>query len=204
MNLRIGLIGASRVATYAVIAPARTVDGLEVVAVAARDSERAANYARRHDIPRVHSGYADLCRDPEIDLVYIGTHPAVHRELAFMALDAGKPVLLEKPFAMNAREARDILDRAEAAGVPVFEAMHSLHHPLFARLLELLRDDILGPITHLDAEFSVPIERNAREFRWRAEMGGGALMDLGIYPLAWARRGMWSCRSICAHSVARP
>lgn len=186
--LRIGLIGASRVATYAVIDPARAIDGVRVDAVAARDPARAAEYAGRHGIARVHASYADLCRDPDVDLIYIGTHPAVHREIAVLAIEAGKPVLVEKPFAMTAAEARDMLDRARAAGVPVFEAMHSLHHPLFARLLALLRQDVLGPHRRLDAEFSVPIDRNAHEFRWRADLGGGALMDLGIYPLAWARR----------------
>lgn len=186
--IRIGLIGASRVATYAVIAPAARLDGVEVVAVAARDVERARDYARTHGIGRVHPDYAALCRDPEVDLVYIGTPPASHREQTLAAVHAGKAVLVEKPFTMNAAEATDIFRAARARGVAVFEAMHSLHHPMFARLLDILRSGVLGPLRRIDAEFSMPIERHEAEFRWQARLGGGALMDLGVYPLAWVRR----------------
>lgn len=170
------------------IAPATRLDGVEVIAVAARDAERAADYARTHGIGRVHLDYAALCRDPEVDLVYIGTPPALHREQALAAIRAGKAVLVEKPFAMNAAEAWDIFQKARARQVPVFEAMHSLHHPMFARLLDILSTRVLGTLRRIDAEFSVPIERSEAEFRWQTVLGGGALMDLGVYPLAWVRR----------------
>lgn len=185
-NLRIGLIGASRVATYAVIDPARTLPDVEVAAVAARDGARARAYAAEHGIERVLS-YEALYADPDIDLVYIGTPPSAHREQALSALAAGKPVLIEKPVAMNATEARDICDAARAAGVQAFEAMHSLHHALFAHLRLLLAQDTIGEVVSVDARFDAAVGTPPGEFRWDSGLGGGALMDLGVYPLAWCR-----------------
>jgi predicted dehydrogenase len=156
--------------------------------MAARDECRAADYAKLHDIPRVHSSYEALIADPEIDLVYISTPPACHAEQALLAIAAGKPVLVEKPFAMSAPEARRVHDQAQGSGVPVFEAMHSLHHALFGRLLALIGEGAIGDLRHLTAEFNVPIDDRQGEFRWNAQLGGGALMDLGVYPRAWCRR----------------
>ncbi|WP_425228984.1 Gfo/Idh/MocA family protein [Sphingomonas sp.] len=183
--LRIGLIGASRVATYAAIDAARAAGGVEVVAVAAREAARARSYAATHGIARWHDDYAALLASPDIDLVYIGTPPSVHRAQALLAVGAGKHLLVEKPFAMNAGEARAVLAAADAAGVQVFEAMHSLHHPLFARLKQLLPE--LGAIMTVEARFDAAVGTAPGEFRWRAGLGGGALMDLGVYPLAWCR-----------------
>jgi predicted dehydrogenase len=187
-QLRVGIIGASRVATYAMILPARVTDGVCVKAIAARDPNRACDYARLHGIPHIHGSYEALMADPDIDLVYITTPPAYHADQALLAIKAGKPVLVEKPFAMTASEARRVRDAGQKAGVGVMEAMHSLHHALFRRISSLLAEGSIGPVRHVRAEFSVPIDENDEEFRWKANLGGGALMDLGVYPLAWCRR----------------
>lgn len=155
--LRIGLIGASRVASYAVIEPAKLVQGVTVTAVAARDEVRARQYAEKFDIGRVHASYADLVRDASVDLVYVGTPPSLHVEYAMAAIAAGKAVLVEKPFALNSADARKVHDAASAAGVQVFEAMHSLHHRLFARILEIVRGGEIGTMRSLEACFSAPI-----------------------------------------------
>jgi predicted dehydrogenase len=126
--------------------------------------------------------------DPEIDLVYISTPPSCHAGQALSAIGAGKPVLVEKPFAMTATEARRVHDAGQAAGITVMEAMHSLHHALFGRLGSLLAEGSIGHVRNVRAEFSVPIARNDEEFRWDPDLGGGALMDLGVYPIAWCRR----------------
>ncbi len=183
--LRIGIIGAARVATYAMIAPARARDDVEVVAVAARDPGRAAIYAKAHGIARVHATYADLAADPEIDLVYVATPPVGHLAHARLAIAAGKPVLVEKPFTMDAHEAETLLAEATAAGVPIFEAMHSRHHAIWSLVTALLPR--LGALRHIDAVFDIAVSTDASEFRWDDRLGGGALMDLGIYPLAWVR-----------------
>ena len=186
-DLRIGLLGASRVATYAIIAPAQATPGVRVHGVAARDPDRAARYAAEHGISHAYASYRDLLEDPEIDLVYIGTPPACHVDQALGAIAAGKPVLVEKPFALNANDALRVLDAARDAGVRVFEAMHSPHHALFARVLALLAQGRIGKINHVKAVFDAPISPDD-PIRWSGEMGGGALMDLGVYPLAWVRR----------------
>lgn len=185
--LRIGLIGASRVATYAVIAPAKTLDDVEVVAVAARDADRARQYADEHGIARAYGDYAALIADPEVDLVYVGTPPALHVEQALAVIAAGKPVLVEKPFALTSADAQRVHDAGQAAGVPVFEAMHSPHHQLFHRIVEILHGGKIGTIQHIDAKFTAPIGSDD-PIRWDPALGGGALMDLGVYPLAWVRR----------------
>jgi predicted dehydrogenase len=186
--LRIGLIGASRIGVEAIVRPARRLDDIAVVAVAARDAGRAAAYAAEHQIGRAHASYSALIADPDVDLVYIGTTPDTHAQLAVEALDGGKSVLVEKPFAMTASEALLVKAAAERTGKRVWEAMHSLHHPLFRTIEALVREGSIGSLQHLDAEFSALIRTDPGEFRWRAERGGGALMDLGVYPLAWCRR----------------
>lgn len=187
-GLRIGLIGAARIAVSAVIAPARTIPGAEVAGVAARDPARARAFAAAHRLPRTFGSYAELLADPDIDLAYIATPPATHAAIAMQAIAQRKPLLVEKPFACTADEARAVFDAARAADVPVFEAMHSLHHPLFARLLALLHSGELGAVTTICARCAAPIERDPADFRWSGELGGGALLDLGVYTLAWCRR----------------
>jgi predicted dehydrogenase len=186
-TLRIGLLGASRVATYAILEPAKAMDGVEVVAVAARDPARAALYAQEHGIAHVERDYQALVDRPDLDLIYVSTAPRDHAGQALAAIAAGKAVLVEKPFALNAQEARAVAVAAEQAGTRVFEAMHSLHHGLFARILEIIASGEIGPVRRMDAMFGAPIDPSDA-LRWRADLGGGALMDLGAYPLAWLRR----------------
>lgn len=183
----IGILGAARVAIYAMIAPAKAEPRARLLAIAAREPVRGAAYAKEHDIPRVHGSYEALLSDREIELVYVATPPSLHAKWACDAIAADKNVLVEKPFAMNAIEAEAVADAAEAAGVKVFEAMHSRHSRLFARILEIVRSGELGDIVHASGVFEAPIPREPHEFRWRRELGGGALMDLGVYPLSWLR-----------------
>jgi predicted dehydrogenase len=177
-TLRVGIIGAARVATYAMIAPARANPRVKVTAIAARD-------AATHGIARVHDSYAALAADPDIDLVYVATPPRFHAEHARLAIAAGKPVLVEKPFTMNAAEAEALLADARAAGVAIFEAMHARHRPVWGLIASLLPQ--IGTLRHLDAVFDIAVSTAENEFRWQDALGGGALMDLGVYPLAWVR-----------------
>ncbi|MFM9864055.1 MAG: Gfo/Idh/MocA family protein [Micropepsaceae bacterium] len=187
MTINIGVIGAARVAVYAMMVPAREVARVTVAAIAARDPKRAQAFAAEHGIAKVHASYDALIGDPAIDLVYVATPPAFHAGIAIKALEAGKHVLVEKPFAMTAEEARGVLAAGERAGQRVFEAFHYRHHALWHRIVEICRSGALGKIASLDAAFHVPIAKSADEFRWNASLGGGALMDLGCYPLQWVR-----------------
>jgi predicted dehydrogenase len=186
-RLRIGIIGAARVAVYAMVAPAKDNPRVELAGIAARNPARAQAFAAEQGAGRAYSSYDALIGDPSIDLVYVATPPSVHAVVAIKALEAGKHVLVEKPFALDASEARAILAAAKRSGRRVFEAFHYRHHALWHRIVALVRNGEIGAVKRIDAAFHVPIPRTADEFRWNAALGGGALMDLGCYPLQWAR-----------------
>ena len=180
---RIGLLGASKIARGAVIAPAKTNADFEVVAVGARDPSRARAYAGEHGIPHVAGSYAELVARDDVDVVYNALPPAGHAEWSIAALESGKAVLCEKPFAMNATEARQMTDAARATGQVLIEAFHYRHHNVIRQAETLLRAGALGRITRATAEFKGTIPRSPDELRWRRDLGGGGLMDLGCYPV---------------------
>jgi predicted dehydrogenase len=186
-RLRIGIIGAARVAVYAMVAPAKENPRVELAGIAARDPARAQAFAAEHGAGRAYASYDALISDPSVDLVYVATPPSLHAAIAIKALEAGKQVLVEKPFALDASEARAILAAAARSGRRVFEAFHYRHHALWHRIVALVRNGEIGEVKTIDAAFHVPIPRAVDEFRWNASLGGGALMDLGCYPLQWAR-----------------
>jgi predicted dehydrogenase len=180
---RIGLLGASRIAPTAVIGPARDDPGFEVTAVAARDVARARAYAEEHDIPSVAEDYAALIVRDDVDVIYNALPPAGHAKWTIAALEAGKAVLCEKPFARNAREAASMVAVSRAAGRVLIEAFHYRFHAVMRRAEGLARDGALGLLRSGGAEFVAPIPKTPDELRWRADQGGGALMDLGCYPV---------------------
>jgi predicted dehydrogenase len=182
MTHRIGLLGASKIARGAVIAPAKTNPDFEVVAVGARDAGRARAYADEHGIANVAGSYAELVARDNIDVVYNALPPAGHAEWTIAALEAGKTVLCEKPFAMNAAEARQMTDAAARTGRLLIEAFHYRFHNVIRRAEALTKGGALGRITRATAEFKGTIPRSPDELRWRRELGGGGLMDLGCYP----------------------
>ena len=181
--LRIGLLGASRIAPTAVITPAAGRQDVIITAVAARDPARAKAYAETHGIAAVADDYAALIARDDVDLVYNGLPPAGHLEWTVAALEAGKAVLCEKPFARNADEARTMVAAAERAGRPLIEAFHYRYHNVIRRAEEMIRSGALGQIHRANAVFQVTIAKDTGDLRWSAEQGGGALMDLGCYPL---------------------
>jgi predicted dehydrogenase len=141
--LRLGLLGAARISRDAVVQPAGEL-GVRLVAVAARQPERAKAFAAEHGVERVVADYQALVDDPEVEAVYNPLANALHAPWNLAAVAAGKPVLSEKPFAGNAQRAREVRDAAARAGVPVVEAFHQLYHPITARLLELAADGEIG------------------------------------------------------------
>ncbi len=185
--LRIGILGAARIAPPALIAPCRTTGVARVVAVAARDQSRATAYAIEHAIPIALDSYEALIAHPEVEAIYNALPPSRHADLTIAALKAGKPVLCEKPFALNAAEARAMTQAAEAAGLVLMEAFHYRYHPLFARVLEICASGEIGAVRRMDTVFTASIAETADELRYNAALGGGALMDLGTYCLHWAR-----------------
>jgi predicted dehydrogenase len=188
MTVRLGLLAASRIAKKAVIEPAGDVDGVELTAVGARDLGRARNSADGWNIPNAYGSYAELIASDEIDAVYIASPASLHREWAIAAIEAGKHVLCEKPFAANADDARLIADAARAGDVVVMEAFHWRYHPYAAQIREVLDSGVLGRLDRIEAVFDIPDGRIPRsDIRWDLALGGGATMDLGCYSIQFVR-----------------
>jgi predicted dehydrogenase len=183
-GLRIGVLGAARITRAAVVEPARAA-GHRLVAVAARDRDRATAYAAEHGIERVHDSYADLLADPEVEVVYNALPNGLHGPWNLAAVAAGKHVLTEKPSASDAGEAAEVRDAAARAGVVVMEAFHYLYHPVNRRLHELLASGELGELRRV--ETTVEGNSPAGDPRWSLELAGGAVMDLGCYGLHASR-----------------
>ncbi|HEX7825467.1 MAG TPA: Gfo/Idh/MocA family oxidoreductase [Mycobacterium sp.] len=181
MTLRIGVLGASRIAESAIVGPASEL-GHRLVAVAARDQARAESFAEKYGVERVVASYQDVIDDPEVDVVYNPLANSLHAPWNLAAISAGKPVLSEKPFARDQSEAQRVADAADAAGVTVLEGFHYYFHPVTQRAFELAADGSLGDVTRVEVRMAMP-EPDAGDPRWSLEMAGGALMDLGCYGL---------------------
>ncbi len=192
MTLRIGLLGASRVAVYAAIAAARDVEGVEIVAIASRDAAKAGSYADLHGISLAYGSYEELIDSDAVDAIYNGLPPNLHAAWSIAAVEAGKPVLCEKPFALSIPDVEAMIAAEARTGLLIMEAQHTQYHPRHARIRQIVRDGELGAIRHIEAQFDVRVAKNPGELRWDGAVGGGALWDLGIYPLYWLRASMGS------------
>lgn len=188
--LRIGILGAARIADEGIVGPARTL-GHELVAVAARDRSRAEAFAAERGIVTVHDTYADVIADPDVDLVYNALINSLHARWNIAGLEAGKHVLSEKPLTSNAEEARAVRAAARVSSGRIVEGFHYLHHPVHLRLRELVTSGELGEIRRVDLTLSIPAPPDA-DPRWSWDLAGGATMDLGCYVLDAARQfGRW-------------
>ncbi|HEX6355190.1 Gfo/Idh/MocA family oxidoreductase [Actinophytocola sp.] len=178
--MRIGILGAARIAPAAVVKPARVVDGVEIAAVAARDRGRASAFAARHGVPTVHDSYADLVADPSLDAVYVPLPNGLHAQWTLAAIEAGKHVLCEKPFTANAAQARVVADAAAETDLVVMEAFHYRYHPLANRMHEVVHSGELGRVRRVETAlcFPLPVFSN---IRYNYDLAGGALMDAGCY-----------------------
>jgi len=185
-RLGIGLLGAARITEKALVDPAKVIPQCRLRAVAARDRARAEAYASKHGVAEVAASYADLVTSDAVDLVYNPLPINLHAEWTIKALEAGKHVLCEKPFAMNSAEAQSMLAAAAKSGKRLIEAFHYRYHPAFQTCLDWLAADEIGELRAIEATFDVGIADNGTEIRHRIETGGGAMMDLGCYPLHWA------------------
>lgn len=170
----------------ALLRPAGTTDGVSVTAVAARDRSRAEKFARKHGIEKVHSNYDALLADPDVDAIYNPLPNSLHAEWTLKAIDAGKHVLCEKPFASNAIEAQKVHQRAEASDRIVMEAFHYRCHPLAQRLRDLVASGELGAPRFIETWMCIPLPL-PNDIRYRLDLAGGATMDTGCYAIHLAR-----------------
>jgi predicted dehydrogenase len=151
------------------------------VAVGSRSLERAQQFATKHGIDRAYGSYEQLVADPDVDILYIGSPHSEHREHALLAIAAGKHVLIEKPIALSAREARDIADAARAAGVFAMEAMWSRFLPKTTVIAQLLDDGALGSLEVVLSDLGFRAGPDPESRILNPALGGGGLLDLGVY-----------------------
>lgn len=183
-GLRWGFLSAGGIANA--VADDFRIAGITIQAVGARDLARANEFADKFAIPNRHQGYEALVNDPEVDVIYVSTPHPWHHEHALLALNAGKHVLLEKPFTINAREAQEIKDLAASKGLFVLEAMWTRFLPSMDAIFEVISSGILGELRLVAADHSQYLPHVER--LWNPALGGGALLDLGIYPVSFALR----------------
>ena len=183
-GLRWGILATGGIA-HAFTSDLQTA-GLDVAAVGSRSAESAQRFADEFGIPRAHGSYEELAADPDVDIVYIATpHPA-HAENAIAMLDAGKHVLVEKPFTLTAAEAAAVRDAARRNGLLAMEAMWTRYLPHMVRVRKLIADGALGEVRTVFADHTQKITADPTHRLNALELGGGALLDLGIYPLSFA------------------
>ena len=185
-TVRIGILGAARIAPGAVIKPASKSSEAEVVAVAARDHSRAEAFATKHQISRVSESYDALVTDPEIDAIYNPLPNGLHAEWTIAALEAGKHVLCEKPFTANTPEAEAVAAVATRTGRVVMEAFHYRYHPLADRMREIVLSGELGTIRRVETALCFPLPKFS-DIRYQYDLAGGATMDVGTYAVHMAR-----------------
>src|SRR5262245_25605910 len=184
--MRIGVLGASRIADLAIVGPAHEL-GHRLVAVAARDSQRAQLFAEKHGVERVLASYDELVNDPDVDVVYNPLANALHAPWNLAAVAAGKPVLTEKPFARDRAEAQKGAAAADAAAFPVVECFHYLFHLAASRGLEWARDGTLGRLAHVEARMAIPAPEDDHP-RGSVVLAVGDLLHLVCYGLHIMRR----------------
>ena len=198
-QLRWGFLGAGGIAD--VIAADFQVAGLKIQAVGARTIEGANSFADKFNVPNRHAGYESLVNDPEVDIVYINTIHPLHAEQALLAIAAGKHVLVEKPFAINAIEAKRVRDAAKAKGVFVMEAMWTRFLPSMDAIFEVIESGKIGDVRFVTANHSQFLPESFAKRLWQPELGGGALLDLGIYPVSFFNRIFGAPKKITAEAT---
>src|ERR1035437_4664873 len=155
-------------------------------AVAARDGDRAAAFAARFGASHSHGSYRAVIEDPDVDILYVATTHPFHREQALMAIDAGKPVLVEKPLALNATDAREVLTASRDKGVFAMEAVWMRANPLIIKAQEMVAGGLIGDVVAIHADFSIGLDFDPGHRLYDLSNGGGALLDLGVYPMHFA------------------
>ncbi|GFN32289.1 Gfo/Idh/MocA family protein [Paenibacillus xylaniclasticus] len=160
--------------------------GAELVAVAGRSLDKAQAFAKKFGIPRAYGSCEELAADPDVEIVYIGTLHPVHKENALTLLRGGKSVLCEKPFTMNAAEAKELADLASHKCLFLMEAMWTRYLPAIVKVREWLDSGVIGDVRIVKAEFGFDAGWNPEGRLLNKEKGGGTLLDAGIYPVSFA------------------
>lgn len=185
-TLRWGVLGAANIARKQVIPAIQASNNGRVVAIAARDRARAEEAAKEAEIMHVFDSYESLLASDQVDAVYIPLPNSEHRRWTIAAAEAGKHILCEKPLALNAAEAQEMADAAQRGNVMLAEAFMYRHHPLVHTVLDMLHQGVIGDLRIVRSTFTFNLT-DETNIRLNAELGGGALMDVGCYGVNVAR-----------------
>jgi len=175
-----------------------------LLAVASRSLERAQSVAAKHGIPRAYGSYDDLLADPEIEAVYLPLPNDQHAPWAIRAFAAGKHVLCDKPLALSLTDAEAMAQAADAAGLRLQEGFMYRHHPQHGRVREIIESGEIGEAVHFRGAFTYTANFDAPNIRFNTEQGGGALLDVGVYPLNAARWFFGEPVAVTAASRSQP
>ena len=188
MSVRWGLLSTALI-NEAILAGASESSDVGVIAVASRNEERARAYADEHGLERSYGSYEGLLADPDVEAVYVSLPNSLHVEWTLRALEAGKHVLVEKPFSKHPDQVEDAFDRADAAGLVLSEGFMWRHHPQTRRLIELIDAGVAGRVRIVRTTFAFDLatERGTADTRFDPALDGGALMDVGCYCLSGLR-----------------
>jgi predicted dehydrogenase len=186
-RLRFGILGTAQIARTHFLPGIRASRRASVQAIASRDAARGQAFASEFDIPRVHSTYAALLADADVDAVYVPLPNSLHEEWTIAAARAGKHVLCEKPVAAHTATAQRMADACRDAGVVLMEAFMWRHHPQHRRVRELLDGGVVGDSNFVRASFTFVIDENHPNVRLQHDLAGGSLMDIGCYGVNAAR-----------------
>jgi predicted dehydrogenase len=184
-NFRWGILGTGWIADR-FVTDLKLLSGQKAFAVGSRSLDTAKQFAKDHSIEKSYASYDDLVADPEIDAIYVATPHPYHCAHTLLALEAGKSVLVEKPFAMDAQESSQMINLARKKGLFLMEAMWTRFLPHIIEIRKLLASGSLGDLVALHADHGQWFEKNQKHRLYAPELGGGALLDLGIYPVSFA------------------
>jgi predicted dehydrogenase len=184
--VRWGILGTGRVAGI-FASDIRALPGAELVAVASRTEENARAFAAQHCILRRYGSWARLAEDPDVEVVYVATPHAAHHAPTTLMLDAGKAVLCEKPLTLDAAQANDLAKRAQQQGIFLMEAMWTRCLPAIRRMTDMIKAGAIGEPRLLTADFGIKAPSDPRNRFWNPDLGGGALLDTGVYLASFAR-----------------
>ncbi|CAN5294618.1 Gfo/Idh/MocA family oxidoreductase [soil metagenome] len=201
-GLRWGIIGTGWIAEQQV--SDLLANGFTVTAVGSRTQAKADEFAGRFGIPTAHGSYESLVADPEVDIVYVATPHPMHFADATLALNAGKHVLVEKAFTINASQAQQLVDLASSKGLVILEAMWARFLPHMVRLRELIAHGVIGDVRTVIADHNQSLPQNPEHRLQNLALGGGALLDLGIYPVSFAWDMLGEPESVHAISTPTP
>jgi len=199
-SVKWGILGTGKIAKRFMQA-AFYVPDAQVVAVGSREQHTADQFGAQYGIPKRYGSYDALLHDPEVEIVYVATPHTLHAENTLAALQAGKHVLCEKPFTINAQQAEQVIRAARASGKFVMEGMWTRCFPVVREIVRRIQAGELGEVRYLQADFGFRPEFNPASRLFAPELGGGALLDVGVYPIALAFLVLGAPKQVVSHAT---